>query len=209
MYRISLLVFTHSSPVNLQSEQWHSILITPDLKGSVNLVAPKSAAASPQDFQLISKSDKQLRGIGRLLVRQHSHILLDVAWLQSNKQAGRWVHIYGGVAYDDKGNIIQTIKPMLHAFNTQQTPAYWQLNGLIKINFGRFITVNSRLYLTLPISQVSGVSNDQFGVQYGLVPLQSFSIVQSQRALLNHFLYFDHPLYGALVYIQPYNNKPS
>lgn len=201
VYRINLVVFTQMTSQSLQSEKWHSRLYRPQMSDWVNLKANDPTA---KNFQLLTQSNMQLRGIGRLLHRQGRHILLDVAWLQSNQQASQWVHIFGGKAYDKQGHVIDSIKPMLHQFNDQQTPAYWQLNGAIKVSFGRFIYVSSRLFLTMPVSEISGVSNDDFGAQYGLVPLQTFSIIQMQRALLNHFLYFDHPLFGALVYIQAY-----
>lgn len=202
VYRINLLVFTQMTPVTLKAEKWRSSLISPQGKGWINL--SDASSKTGKDFQLLTKSNLQLRGIGRLLRNQGRHIILDVAWLQSNQDASQWVHIFGGKAYDKTGQVIDSITPSLHDFSYQQFPAYWQLNGAIKVTFSRFITVNSRLYLTLPVTDVSGISRDDFGSQYGLVPLQTFSMIQVQRALLNHFLYFDHPLFGALLYVEPY-----
>lgn len=199
-YRINLLIFTHVTPQTLSAESWRPFLYSPGeyAKYPVLSLATNQGA---QDFQLIPGTQNELRGIGRLLSRKGDHILLDVAWQQSNTESPRWLHIYAGQAYDSAGNVM-SVDRNIHGFTVNPDAKYWEIDGAVKVTIGRFILADLKMNLNLPVSQVSGVSNSDFGQNEQLVPLQSFSINQSQRMLLNHFVYFDHPLYGVLMYVQ-------
>ncbi|PIQ43102.1 MAG: hypothetical protein COV52_06920 [Gammaproteobacteria bacterium CG11_big_fil_rev_8_21_14_0_20_46_22] len=202
-YRINLLVFTHVTPDTLASEQWRSYLYSPaSLQKFAVLQSSENQPPVSATYTLLPGPKQQLRGIGRLLARQKNHIVLDVAWLQSNDAPAKWLHIYGGQAYDAKGQVISQDSAVIHDFPVLPQAAYWQIDGAVKVDLGRFIMGDVKLNLTLPVSQVSGVSDSDFGQQFNLVPLQSFSINQTQRMLLSHFTYFDHPLFGVLVSIQ-------
>lgn len=202
-YRINLLVFTHVTPATLAEEQWRSFLYSPARLQKLAVLQSSSDKQSPlATYTLLPGPKQQLRGIGRLLAKQQNHIVLDVAWLQSNDAPAEWLHIYGGQAYDAKGQLISQNSTTIHDFPVVPQAVYWQIDGAVKVDLARFIMGNVKLDLTLPVSQVTGVSDSDFGQQFNLVPLQSFSINQSQRMLLSHFTYFDHPLFGVLMSIQ-------
>ena len=216
-YKVQVIVFSKVNATNLQSEHWKQQLLKPHIPGLFALTQPqtddakskKDNASKVPNYQDIKKMDANWKWIFRRMKRSGYQILANMSWVQPGDSNGKWVHVQGGTAYDATGK--ETTPPDTDdsdarpevADSAIPAVAYWQLNGGIKVSISRYIFVSSQLYLTLPTSQVFGVSSKQFGSQYGLVPLQSFPLVQTQRVYLDQYLYFDNPLYGALVYISP------
>ena len=72
-----------------------------------------------------------------------------------------------------------------------------ELDGKIRIGQERFFDINAQLYLSLPRSTRWKSDGS----------LRTFTLIENRRTALNKLNYLDHPLFGALIQIVPYNEK--
>lgn len=78
---------------------------------------------------------------------------------------------------------------------------FWELNGKVRVSRTPYLTINTKLYLTLPES-VLGSGSDQGSIgNFQPIPLITFTINENRRTKYNELNYFDHPVFGALVKI--------
>lgn len=67
-----------------------------------------------------------------------------------------------------------------------------------KINF---FDIYTKLYLTIPQTQIKNIQLQQIIRNQKLVPLRTFIMQQHRRTRLNQLNYLDHPLFGVLIKI--------
>jgi hypothetical protein len=205
-YQVNLLVFTHVTPDALRSESWQKKLLKPSV-GQWRTLLPEET--SPQqlkdpavNFQLLGSPKKAFSPkLLKALAAKGDHVLLNIAWRQPGISTNGWIHFFGGAAYDAKGEKLTQPSEIIHSMASVPGAVYWRLNGGIRVDFNRFMLAKIRLYLTLPLKTVANISAHAFGRQFNLAPMQTFTLFQTQRFHLNQFVYFDHPLVGALLYL--------
>jgi hypothetical protein len=211
LFKVNVIIFTHINKKSLSSESWPKQLLMPASRGALSLApyltlnndatdeASTATPSKPKTYQLLNPKSIGLKKMVKKLQGAGNTVLLDIAWVQPAIQTNSWIHIFGGQAYDAQG---QTIANQTIDYNNM-TPltqaAYWQLNGLIRISYNVMFNVGTKLYLTVPQDLGSGLDAQALK----LAPLQTYTLFANHRTHKNQFVYFDHPLMGAIVYITP------
>jgi hypothetical protein len=221
LYQVDLIVFTHITKPALQSEYWPNVLLKPNLTNAIELnqVKEKTINTSPDDNSnnqsainslYVLLPDNMLgltKKIDKLQNDKGYQVILHISWQQpiGNPKQAKWIHIYGGQAYDETGQPIQPAQPedQTEQQIPQPTPAFWQLNGKIKIGKIKFFDIYTQFYLTMPQSTVGKEVDTKPAGNFQPVPLQTFKLIQHQRTRANKLNYLDHPLFGALIKISP------
>ncbi len=212
LYQVNLIVFSHITSDALHSENWPNQLLTPDLRGSINLFTQSTVGSYqllPEKQSGLSKELNQLKG------NSDYHILLARSWVQPmpSLKYAKWIQIYAGQPYDKAGQPMNDHTPLQIAENQenaafpdmlQEKPAYWELNGKIKVGFQTFYQAYLQLYLTEPESIIGGPANSDTIVNFQTIPLQTFYLQENRHTRLNEVNYIDHPLFGAIINITPY-----
>lgn len=213
-YKVELIVFEHLTPNSINSENWPSYPSLPDLKNSIELMAPLPTTDSdelteiviqPQDFQLLSTADFQMNPFEDKLKSQRYKILVHSAWIQSfdSPKQAKPIHIYGGENNtrplqtsdydDDQADFI----PYIHGDN-------YELDGTIELSLQKYINLHLNLSLNLPTSSLAHmVDLSSFDPQLARRDVVSFRLIQSRRMRSDELHYIDHPLFGVLVKITP------
>ena len=207
LYKTNLIVFSHVTDWTLRSELWPNILKRPYLKNA---------------YVLIAKTP-DLQKEAALLNKQRGYkVILHTSWVQNigSLHNAKWIHIYAGQAYNAKGepikpgDIQKPIKPIKKT-KTQNAknqndkkqviqpdesriPVYWELNGKIKLSKVKFFDIYTNLYLTIPTSKPNNN-----------IPLRTFILQQHRRAKIDQLNYIDHPLFGVLIKISKFKEKPK
>lgn len=219
LFKVNLIVFLQNNQKTKTAEDWTNQLIIPYAKNTLTLKpaainqpqANNPVAATGYNpyqyngsaiYTLLSSKQFEVKSTVKKLNRDGYTILLNTAWVQPAVQTNRWLHIFGGQAYDAQGNPLPTpIQP--NSTPTQTNAKYWQVNGMIRVSYNRFFNVGLHLYLTEPTKLGSNVNSQQFG----FVSLRTFHLFNFQRARPGQMIYFDHPLFGAIILIRPYKQS--
>ncbi|OGT22913.1 MAG: hypothetical protein A3C55_04700 [Gammaproteobacteria bacterium RIFCSPHIGHO2_02_FULL_42_13] len=202
LYQIDLVVFSHISNNALQSENWSNVLKIPDLRRSIELIAPTAGTTTVTPYQLLSADQTGLQDeVTKLIENSDYTVLLHISWQQPIDQIrqSKWIHIYGGQGYDANGQIISTAE-------NNPSIKYWQLNGKIRISTNIYYNINNELYLTMPESILGNSETANAIGDFQPIPLISFSLNENRRTKLNELNYLDHPLFGALIKITAVKN---
>lgn len=230
LYQVELIVFAHEEPSAIDSERWPKNPEMPSLQGVTELLPPASQSfigtldgepdavkqdAPPAPYQALDSDNMLLnREATRLAKHKGYQVLVHTAWLQplTNPSYARRIHIYGGQAYDDHGKKLNINRD--DAYNEDLLAAHlasaWQLNGTVKVGESKgYIDFQTNLTLNQPTKanqakteQNTLTNND---ADYDDLGLQSFRLVQSRRMKKDELHYIDHPLYGVIVKITPYD----
>jgi hypothetical protein len=180
-YQINMIVFTHITSQALQSERWANELRIPSLK---NVAEPTLLLDNQMGLQ--KETDALSKTNGYQIIYQQS-------WAQPMNN--KWIHIVGGQAYDKNGK--PTYPP------EGSPPAFWQLNGRIKITKATFFNIYTQLYLTMPESIFGGDTDQDAVGSFQPIPLTTFTLFHTRHTKLNELNYLDHPLFGVLIQITP------
>src|SRR3990167_1744091 len=204
--KVNLIVFSHITKQTLKSETWPSQLILPAITHSIRLLPANSVLPQNIDtetffnqYQLLDPNQVGLTTTIERLTSHGNQIILNIAWKQpASDKPDQWIHVFGGQAYDASGQHIAMKQLDTNSLSPLSNAVFWEINGLIKIDYSKVFNVATDLYLTLP--QPLDNLNVQ---QYGLIPLITYTLKGQENLALNQFGYFDHPLFGALIYIIP------
>ncbi len=197
IYQVELIVFSHITPQAINSEQWPSLEnTTTDYKNTINLSSspnghPYFSLLSPHDF-ILKNEQRRLNG------HPDYHTLLHISWRQPvyAPHDSRAVHIYGGQAYDDRGNALLENNNENQPYESQ---THWQVNGTVNVSVQHYLDLNVDLVLTAPVSQLPTLSSNTNAASN----LLHFHLLQSRRMRSDEINYIDFPLYGVLVKIVP------
>lgn len=203
LYQVNLIVFTTINQKALQSEHWPNVLIQPNLENALDLIYPdKTKSFNPNSNSVYTYLPYRLRTLHRdaifLKRNKNYRVIKNIAWIQpmTTLKHAKWVHVFGGRIYDQQGKILTN-----STTDNLIEPAYWEINGKIKIGLDRYFTIRSKMFLTLP--QMLDQDKTKTNTIYQQIPLQSFSLIQEQRTKSKELNYFDHPLFGLLISITP------
>lgn len=211
-YQVNLIIFSQISPDSLKSEHFPNRLKTPNLKNTLDILNPTTTSS---DYKLLPGDQLGLQDeLKKLSNDSNKKVLLKMAWTQpmSTTSKAQWIQLYGGQAYDSSGQPITVGETLPDEMTgslppgSMQKPAYWELNGKIKVSFQNFYRVYAQLYLTEPESIISGTSDQKTIGDFQPIPLRTFIATANRHTRLNQLNYIDHPLFGMLVKITPASN---
>jgi len=203
LYKVEVIVFEHITPQSLSSETWPTSLDEPNLRGAIQL--QPSEGSSTQLYELLPKSYFQLnREVRRLNNNSSYKILTHLAWIQpvSAPRFAKPVQITGGTLYTSDG---QVVLPEPGGDLNAYAGDYQQLNGTITISVMKYLQIQTNLLLTEPGYQIP----QQADAEGKTASLISFPMNQTRRTKSKDLNYFDHPLYGMLIEITPYELDAS
>jgi hypothetical protein len=195
-YQVELIVFSTLTSDALNSEQWPQFVPNDRQDGYAALDASAgSYALSPDDRFIMNRESSAIQSSNQYT------ILLHQAWIipRQTLLSGTALHLYGGHAYDDSGNLIATVTDESTPYPTAQQ---WELNGTLNINIKRYFNLLFNLNLAEPnsiIEQLAGTN-----IADPSAPFLYFKLKQSRRMRSKELNYIGHPLLGVLVKIMPH-----
>ncbi len=201
LYQVEVIVFEHITPQSLSSEAWPAKLEEPNLNGAIQLQATQGATMQPYE-ELPNSSFQLNREVRRLTNNASYKVLTHVAWIQpvTSPRFAKPVHITGGAIYSPDG---QVVLPEPGGNPSSYSGDYQQLNGTITISVMKYLQIKTNLLLTEPGYKIPQQENAE-GQTASLI---SFPMNQTRRTKSKDLNYFDHPLYGMLIEITPYEQK--
>ena len=200
LYKVEVVVFEHITQQSLSSEAWSTSLEEPNLSGAIQLQSMQDDSMQP--YELLPQSDFQLnREVRKLNNNSNYKILTHVAWIQpvSAPRFAKPVQITGGAAYTPDGQVVLPEPGSDNAYSGD----YWQLNGTVTISVMKYLQIQTHLLLTEPGYKIPQQANTE-GQTASLI---SFPMNQTRRTKSKDLNYFDHPLYGMLIEITPYEQN--
>jgi hypothetical protein len=194
-YQVELIVFSTLTSDALNSEQWPRLAPNNNSDKYANLDAQASNYTPSPDDKLIMR-----KVLSTIKTHSQYTILLHQAWIipRQTLLSGMALHLYGGHAYDDSGNLIATVTDESNPYPSAQQ---WELNGTLNINIKRYFNLLFNLSLAEPnniIEQLSSSMTDN------TAPYLYFKLNQSRRMRSKELNYIGHPLLGILVKIMPH-----
>ncbi len=187
---------------------------------------PAIAIQRPQEqpFQLLSETALTLTKFTETLTNSTKYIpILNIAWRQpvASKTAAQTIYIHSNL-----GQVTLTSAPDLTNLNTLMAPTglnetpmlfapqsgneknpikvqFKALDGTIKLHLGRYLHLEADL---LYRSQTEPPENNPFFISFDDIeqPQTLFRLHQKRRLRSGELHYFDHPMFGMLVKIIPY-----
>lgn len=197
-YQVDVVIFRHNAAPAAGAEQWPGLSVTPDYSGSVDLITDESAAdgtaASPQlenaslptAFKALKAGERGLLDAERRLRNSSQYApMLSAAWRQPKfaVSGAKRVHLSD---VDPHTSALQVQSIDTAAGVPVPVPVLTPgVEGTVLVKIARQMTVDVDF------------TYDNEGT---LVRLQA-----TRGAKLREVNYFDHPLFGLLVQIQPYD----
>jgi len=199
---------------------------TSRLVGTATTTEPSIEALPPQEqpFQLLPDDALTLTEFTETLTGSSKYVpILNIAWRQpvASKEAAQTIYIHSNL-----GQITLATRPDLASINTLMAPldlndtpmllvtqneneehpieeALKTLDGTIKLHLGRYLHLEADL---LYRSQIEPLENNAFFMNFDEIeqPQTLFRLHQTRRLRSGELHYFDHPMFGMLVKIIPY-----
>ncbi|MDH5435563.1 MAG: peptidoglycan binding protein CsiV [Gammaproteobacteria bacterium] len=202
-YDIEIILFEHKNNTSIDSEVWPLSPEMPATEGSVSLHRPNAAVYSgshnnvsgttPINLTLLTPSDYQMsENIQKLMTSESYNPLFHVAWRQN---------VYG----NDDAQAIHITTDRLHPVaaeneTTEQQAKNATIDGTIVVSLKRFLHLKADLaYINLDGSNF--FSDTETPVV--------FRMTESRRMRSKEVHYFDHPKFGMLALITPYEPPPA
>lgn len=219
-YKVELIVFENLDPSATTAEVWPENPGTPPLDNAVDL-ATITAAARPSPppngtWQWLDQSQLGLNAQVRRLNRsQHYKTILHVGWIQpvDSSDKGQAVHIFDGMAAGHPA--------AEHNDNTPSatTAAPHILDGTFTLREGRFLHVDVDLgYIktvtvdasppatdTPPTTDAAAGTDTAAAASSTQTKQLLVRMTQSRRIHSGELHYLDHPLFGVLFEVTPYD----
>ena len=198
LYKVEIVVFKQHSSQNTPLDLAEEVPLTIPANTKELTIAAEDA---PQiiTYQRLSKDTLSLMDEEKALRRRRKYdVLLHVAWVQpiSNKTNAIPVHLYGGQLYNELGQSSEGSQDIYFPHTESLFGGQaWELDGSIKISRHRLFNLKTDLMLSLPNSDASHDFEQTFNHYY---------LQQSQNLKADELHYFDHPLFGMLVIVTPY-----
>lgn len=211
-YEIEVIVFEN---VGAQSGPESSEFETPAPLEGVELipaVPPAPGIADPDPiaaeapgataFHMLEDSELRLRGaLQRLKATPRYRPLLHTGWRQPVTATAGFpgVRLSTAPAADSASNAQAGDQAAPgHAPNGDAAAAVQGLEGLVRLSRGRFLNLGVDLRLRQPGEPPRGFFNRQ------AAPDRIYRLQQARRVRSGELQYFDHPRFGAIVLITPY-----
>ena len=194
-YDVELIVFEYKGPPGDGSELWSVDPGTPDLDNAAEPVvlsgappdvgaptAAKRGSPAPVAFQVLDASTFKLKAVEGRLERSTAYApLLHVAWRQPISSApAKGVRVHGGPG---AGEGVDTI------------------DGVVRLSRGRFLQAGIDLLYRKPGGEA--VTGD--ASSHNMRQANVFRLQQAKRIRGGETTYFDHPRFGALLLLTPFD----
>lgn len=201
-YEVELIVFEHVGTRNDQeSDEFDTpiqgIELVPAVSATPDTPAAESASRQPT-FSMLKDSEMRLRSpMQRLKASPRYKPLLHIGWRQPATAAAGFpgVRLPAGAPGNSSGSAEN-----LSARNGDAGSAPQALEGLVRLSRGRFLNLGVDLRLRQPAEPARGLFSRQ------AEPDRVFRLQQARRVRRGELNYFDHPRFGAIVLITPYDN---
>jgi hypothetical protein len=179
-YQIELIIFSHISEAGLRSEYWP--LLPP------HVVSPRAIELT--DLTPIPESQWILKNEEQSLKRHNNSILFHAAWQVSANDArqGQIVHLK---------SLDNAAEEQIH-----------ELDGSVGIRLERFFNIHFNLRFYLPLERINSYNLTNITTD-NTMPFFSFKLNKSLRMRSQELNYIDHPLYGILIKIMPYETNTN
>jgi hypothetical protein len=183
-FEVELIVFEHTGGGN--REPWRLEKGLPEPRAPIELLPPAEGSGAPQPFQMLARHELTLTSVARLLGGAQSYRpLLHVGWRQpaGSGPAARPVQISGGGPLApvtlELGDRLMDSPPQ-------------ELHGTVRLLLQRFLhlDVDLTLYRPTPAAVYPGV--------------EVYRMTERRRLRSKELHYFDHPSFGLLAMITPY-----
>lgn len=232
-YEIELIVFEHGGE-SAQGARWNGEAGLPALPHGVELTraplpfAPDIAEETPSGaplhssglsaFQLLRDTELRLAtAMNRLIVSQRYTPLLHVAWRQpvTAEQGFRGVHVHSGLGREEEDAIGDLGLEVAAAPLTGAAPGTLfaagpandaeanAVEGLVRLSRSRFLHLNVDLRYRKPGARGESSLFSIFNRQPAATEL--YRLQQAKRVRSGELQYFDHPRFGAIVLITPFD----
>lgn len=178
-------------------------------------------ASLPVPYRLLSSDDFNLmKQEIKLTSSEQYYPLLHVAWRQPvlSDDEARAVHIYSNMEQTEVDNIQSSqdtleIPPQNGFFSIQDSsssePPMNVIDGTVKISMGKYLHLDADILYRIQAEEKNEFS--LFGFSREDETPNVFRMHESRRMRSGELHYFDHPLFGMLVLITPYQlpDQPS
>ena len=186
-FTVEIVVFDEPDGEELHAEHWSPDPGEPSLRSAVELTFPHED--DPDDaalaYRLLHRSDLALDDVRRALRRSARYRpFLHVGWRLPGLRYGaaRPVHVSPRLGNDGNGGGERPV-----------------VRGTVKVSLARYLQVDLDLIYGRP-------GNDETAAP-GAAPTR-FRLVTRRRMRSGELHYIDHPLFGVLVLIEPYQTTP-
>jgi hypothetical protein len=190
-YDVELIVFEYKGPPGDGSELWPDDPGNPDLADAVEPVSPVDAtsagpsaagrrAPAPIPFQLLDSASFKLKALETRLGRSTYRPLIHVAWRQPVGTSSSSVHVHGGPEGSDV------------------------INGTVKVGRSRFLQAGIDLLFhqgTVAVHETATPGVFSRNTRQA----DTFRLQQARRIRAGEITYFDHPRFGAIMLVTPFN----
>jgi hypothetical protein len=214
LYKVELIVFENLDPSAINAEAWPENPGTPPLDNAVDLATITTAPG--RTWQWLDHSQLGLNAqVRRLEHSQHYKTILHVGWIQpvDSSDKGQAVHIFDGMAADHGAADAQAranVPP--EAQTTTAAPRI--LDGTFTLREGRFLHVDVDLGYTKtvtvdaspPASDAAAGTDTTAAAPPPQTKQLYVRMTQSRRIHSGELHYLDHPLFGVLFEVAPYDN---
>ncbi len=207
-YDIEIVLFEHKNNTSINSEVWPLSPEMPATEGTINLFRPDDIVYSgipdkvssiPLNLSLLGTQDhKMSETIKRLMESESYNPLLHIAWRQnvSSPDDAQAIHITTDkpdftTLNDETIENGETIEP-------EQPNAI--VDGTITVSLKRY------LHLKTDLAYINTNGSDFFSDEEAPVV---FRMTESRRMRSKEIHYFDHPKFGMLALITPYEPPPA
>lgn len=202
-YDIEIILFEHKNNTSIDSEVWPLSPEMPATEGSVNLYHPngivysdslnKASGSVPINLSLLKSSQYRMsETINKLMASENYNPLFHVAWRQNvyGNNDAQAIHIT-----TDK---LQPVSPVDEISDQKISSA--TIDGTIVVSLKRF------LHLKADLAYIN-IDGDSFFSEEEIPVV--FRMTESRRMRSKKVHYFDHPKFGMLALITPYEPPPA
>lgn len=216
-YQVELIVFERLTETSLESETWDNDPGMPSVEESIALTRPGESpleGPGPHAFRILPPDQQQLAGTyGHLENAADLEPILHLAWRQPGlpKEDAPWIQIYlppregeiapspepvqqplfgGGIGRQDESDI-GGFDPYAAGAAAEPEPPAPVLDGVFRLYLSRYLHAGVDL-----VYHREGVE----------IP---FRLKTSRRMRSNELHYLDHPVFGVLVKVTPYEVEKS
>jgi hypothetical protein len=215
-YQVEIIIFSQNNPEYRESELWPADYTLPDLAQSRELLNPATVSRMPQPFTLVAAERLQLGQVAqRIKSAGDVELRLHLGWLQPGLAAEQAVavHIYEGMPDGVKEGVPQ-------------------LDGTLRLILSRYLHLESDLVWREPLApqrfdlserqleQPAGNGNtgdtsagddditaNRNDAMIGEETAPNYQVFRQQQSRLmrsSEVHYIDHPLFGIIVQVTPY-----
>lgn len=224
-YTIELIAFQRLSEEGLYVENWPSDPGLPAVAGTVELSVPSALSLDEDDaalgfsgayaFHLLDASELQLRAAATRLKRSKGYRpILHIAWRQPGftRSKALAVHIHSNLPnpyYSEPApepEVALTDAIPITSIPAQRAGPPPMLDGTLRLSRARYLhvaadLVHHRAHATpMALGQSGAVLDDPLAPQVA----ELFRLQESRRMRSREIHYFDHPMFGLLVLVTPY-----